>query len=565
MEYKESTFDKLVKTISTAEAQKMLKSIRDNVGASAYDFENSHTKQESAFSQNLKSHINLAQEPFFLRFIFRIIAFFTSSTVSAVHTKYLLKQLASELKRTAKPYYLPATNVFINDFYQSLKELRRTQLFFSGLLQAYDAEKGEFYIILSSFVSPEIYEALLKKTDPFSHIVTNDPMSNTRANLSRDIDTILGQLTEAQKTVLYDCAKSIEWIKNLCDASLDKALLRFSGPENESSCLAPSILSEMQVLSSVLNSARKIPDEVLQTLFLLYNKENIALNVDELKSESEKFKTEASNSLKSINRFLEVIPMVAILQYVSKDINWAPLKLEAGEDWYIFFKHAWKERLAKKWDEFLVEQEKEKLRAAMITTLEVNELQRLTYTPWEGLQFPYFFTKQMSIEFIKTLFTTTVPYFVQVLTVIAVNGKFVRKDNENEFVESFANLKQFAEFVQSFEALLSPEGEIGMGFEKLHREKVMGLSYKKNVEMLFKSVETNARQIISACTKILQSIYALLNGILSNNKKGLYATLSNLDTVNGPKTDEYMEKLRNVYKKISQCLSIFDSLEKIEK
>lgn len=565
MKNKESTFDKLVKTISTSEAQKMLEGIRDNISASSYDFADAQAKVESSFSENLKGHIDVTQEPFFLRIIFHIIAFFSSSNIQAVHNQYLLKQLSNELKKTAKPYYLAASNIFTNDFYLSLKELRRTQLFFSGLLQAYDSEKGEFYIILSSFVAHEIYQQLIEKTNPFPNPITNEDHTKTRAKASKDVDTLLSKLSEKQKAELYNCAKSIEWIKNLCDASLDKALLKFSGPENESTCLAPSILSEMQILSAVLNSARTIPDEVFQTLFLLYNKENITVKAEAFASESEKFKTDAINSLKSINQFIEIIPMVQILRYVGKDVTWKPLKIEAGEDWYIFFKHAWKERLSKKWDEFALEQEKSKLKQDMYTALELEELVPITYEPWSGLSFEYSFNKQLSFEFIKTLFKSAVPYFVQVLNVIAVNGKFVRKENASEFLESFANLQQFGEFIQSFEAMLSPEGEIGMGFERLKQESVIGLTYKKNLDLLLKSVETNARQIITNCTKIFQSLYAILNGIFTGGKKGLYATLINFETVNGGKTDEYMEKLRKVYKQVSQCLSIFDKLEKLEK
>lgn len=565
MKYKESTFDKLVKTISTDEAQKMLSSIKENVGASNYNFEDSKAKIESSFSKNLKGHVNVSDEPFILRIIFHLLAFFSSTTVNAIHNKYLLRQLASELKKTAKSYYSPTTNIFTNAFYLSLKELRRTQLFFSGLLQAYDSEKGEFYIILSSFIASDVYQALLQKTDPLPSLLNDDTTKSTRANMAKDVDNILTQLSESQKTALYECAKSIEWIKNLCDASLDKPLLKFSGPENELTCLATSILTEMQVLTSVLNSARKIPDEVIQTLFLLYNKENLAINAVELAKETEKFKTDATKSLNSINQFIEIIPMVQILRYVGKDVSWMPLKLEAGEDWYIFFKHAWKDRLTKKWDEFTLEQEKSLLRDNMKKTLEVETLEVLSYEPWVNMSLDYSFSKQLTMEFIKTIFKTVAPYFVQILNVIAINGIFIRKENGTEFLDTFNNLQQFGDFVQSFEAMLSPEGEIGAGFDKLRQEKVVGLTYKKNLDILLKSVETNARQIITNCSKIFQSLYAIFNGIFTGGKKGLYATLSNFDKVNGNKTDEYKEKLKKVYSQISQCLAIFDKLEKLEK
>lgn len=569
MVYKESTFDELVEKLSTDEARTMLDSIRKSVDATSYDFDNSENKLESGFSKNLIERVNISDEPFFVRIFLYIVAFFRSKSVQVVHNEYLLRQLATELKRIARDFYSTSTNTFTNEFYKSLKELRRTQLFFSGLLQAYDSEKGQFYIILSSFVAPKIYEALLKKTDPTSYSISDESnessIVNTRANYSRDVDTLLTQLNETQKNELYNSAKAIEWIKNLCDASIDKTLLQFTGVGDTQSCVASSILSEMQVLASVLNSVRKIPDEALQTLFLLYNEENIAINYNELENESQKFKEEATSALKAINQFTSIIPLTQILRYVARDISWKPTKFEAGEDWYIFFKHAWKERLSKKWDSFTAEKEKAKLIGDMLTTLEVEALLSLTFKPWEEIDLNYNFTKQLSFEFMKTLFKYLVPNFIQLLDIIFKNGKFVKKENQNEFNETFIELKQFSDFLLSFENMLSPEGEIGSSFAALKKEKLVGLTFKKQLDTLFKSIETNSRQLHSNCIKIFRSLYALLTGVFSANRKGLYATLTNLDKINRSKTEEYMEQLNKVFRQTSQILTILEALDKIEK
>ena len=563
MEYRESTFDELVKKISTDEARKMLDSIRENVDATAYTFESSDSSNNFVFSIGGKNRGNLTQEPFFIRIFLRIIAFFRSVSLQTAYNDYLLGKLATELKHIAKDYYSPTNGCFTDVFYTGLKELRKTQLFFLGLLQAYDTDKGEFYILLSSFIAPNIYEMLLKKTDPFTYSIGLDSVDNTRANYSREVDAILNQLTEEQKTELYTCAKAIEWIKNLCDVSIDKALLKFSGAENERTCLGITILSEMQLLTSVLASARRIPDEVLQTLFLLYNQENIAICYDELENESEKFKSDAADALKAIDRFTSIIPMIPILRHVAKDISWQPIHLEAGEDWYIFFKHAWKERLSKKWDSFTAEQEKTKIKQNMLAVLETDALLPLTYEPWQTINLNYDFSRRLSIEFLKTLFKTTVPHFLQILNIIAVNGKFIRRENATEFADTLSQLRQFSDFITSFEAMLSPEGEIGSGFENLKREKVVGLTFKKNLDTLLKRLETNAWQLIDNCTKIFTSLYAVLTGIMKRNKKGLYATLSNIDNVNANKTEEFLEKLQKVYKQISEILTILEKTKKL--
>lgn len=566
MKQAESTFDKLVQNISTSEARNMLESIKQNIAASSYVFEEQQPKSPISYTEAALGQVNVSQESFFVRLILSIVSFFKSTPIQVVYNDYLLKKLAKELHRIARLYYITSSSTFTSNFYQSLKELRKTQLFFSGLLQAYDSEKGEFYIILSSFIAPNVYEALLKKTDPFNYTISPDASINTRANYAKEVDSLITQLSEEQKGELYTCAKAIEWIKMLCDVSLDKALLKFSGSENDATCSAPTILSEMQILTSVLHSARHIPDEVLQTLFLLHQKESIAINSTELDTETDQFKENAVNALKSISQFVSIIPMVSILRYVGRDITWQPLRLESGEDWFIFFKHAWKERLSNKWDAFTAEQEKVKLRNKMCSVLEVEDLQKLSYEPWENFNLEYIFSKKLTMEFLKTFFTQIyVPHISPVLNVILVNGKFLRRENSTEFMEAFSQMQQFADMIRTFEEMLAPAGELGEGFEKLREEKVIGLTFKKNFDMLTKGLETNAHQIITACTKAVRSLYAILTGIISNNKKGLYSTLSNINTINGNKTDEYMEKLKKAYDQISQLLLILEHLAKIEK
>lgn len=560
----ESTFDTLVKTLSTSEAQKMLDSIKDNISASTYTFEStSGYKLDMVQGSNL-AKTSVAQENVFVRFILRIIAFFRSSPIQVIHNEYVLKQLAAELRRIARLYYVPSQNIFTQQFYQALKELRKTQLFFSGLLQAYDSSKGEFYIILSSFIAPTIYDSLLTKTDPFLGSFDNES-AMAKAHYIRELDVVLNQLSESQKSDIYTCAKAIEWIKNLCDASVDKALTRFAGPEGSETCVANTILSEMQILASVLNSVRKIPDEVLQTLFLLYEQENIATSSTDLETEIEKFKTDAIDSLRSISQFISVIPMVPILRYVSKDMSWQPLKIEAGEDWFVFFKHAWKERLNVKWDEFINNQEKIKLRTQMLSLLELDDLLPLSFEPWTLVPCNYVFSRQLSFEFLKTFFLRLYgPYLSQLFNVILVNGKFVRRENSTEFIETFSQFQQFGDFIHSFEFMLGPEGEIGSSFEKLKNEKLVGLTYKKNLDTLLKSIDVNAKQIITNVTKAVRSMYAILTGIFTGGKKGIYASLTNIDTINGNKTEEYLEKLKKVYEQMASMLNILERLEKIE-
>jgi len=561
-----STFDQLVKSLSTEETQSLLNSIQQSMDefSSAVPQE----EKEDNFSEKIREHQaeGLSNEPFFVRLWLSIRAFLRSIPLKVIYNEELLKRMAKNLKRTAGSYINISQNVYTGVFYKELKNLRKTQLFFTSLLSSYDSDKGSFYMLLSSFVSPATYEKLMKETNPFSIKIGSEVSANIRTGFLRKIDSVFSNLTDEEKREMYLCAQAIEWMKSFCSLALDKTLLRFAVvSDTNATCQALTIQPEMEVLSSILYSKKNLPHNLLQALFLMHAQENIIDDDSRMLKEADEFIKDAIEALGTIRIFLKQVPLLDITRYIKKDISWIPYKLTGGEDWFIYFKQAWYERFNQKWSTWSYEQKKFNIKVQMINLLKVGDLDSMKFCPWRNLWVDCKFRKEMPFLFLKTFFYAFYSQRVsETLKTILVEGSFYRHENLNEYTTSYNVLEHRKGEFEKFENRLSPTGDIGSTFVKIRAEKTATLKNKNQIEGLMHTIESEAKQLINSSIEALKSIELILTGILGGGKTSLYATITNWASIGGSNNGIFREEVATVKEQIHTMLNLLSLTEKLE-
>ena len=135
-----STFDKLVDSLSTEEAQAMLTHIAENMKMSE-DIQTDSKNEPLLSDTQVQKSIQINDEPFFIRLWLHLKSFFKALPIEKVYEEELIRRIGKGLQHEYKQYINIKENVFTKDFYELLRELRKTQLFFTSLLSAYDADK----------------------------------------------------------------------------------------------------------------------------------------------------------------------------------------------------------------------------------------------------------------------------------------------------------------------------------------------------------------------------------------------------------------------------------------
>ncbi len=565
MEKNNSTFDQLVKSLTTEETQALLSSIQ--AGMKGINAESIGANQEPDFVKlKPKDAVAFSEEPFLLRLWISLKAFLRSIPLEALYGEQLLKRLSAYLKKVAGDYILINKSIYTNKFYERLKELRKTQLFFSSILSSYDSSKGHFYLLLSSFTTPLTYEKLMKETDPFSVTIAGEVSPTMRTNFLRKIDAVFANLTDSEKSEMYKSAQALEWMRAFCSLSLDKTLLQFSqGDGSDLICPTLTIQPEIEILASILTSRKEIPQNLLQAMFLIASQEKMIDDNTRLKTEADEFIKDAVQALQNIKKFYIAIPIVDITRYIKKDINWQPYKIEGGEDWFIYFKQAWYERFNQKWMKWSYEQKKYNLKLKMLNFLKVDDLEGVQFLPWQNLWIPCLFKKELAYSFLKTML---INFYEQklssVLKIILIEGSFYKRENLNEYTTSYNVLQHRRAEFNHYEQRLSPTGDIGLAFAKIRQEKTASLKNKNKIEGLMKSVESEAKQIILSTVEALKSLDIILTGIIGGGKSSIYASLANWTNIQGVKNAQFRENVMIVKEQIHTIVDLYTIAEKLE-
>ncbi len=124
-----STFDKLVNTLSNDETQTMLARIAESMKAS--EEIQKTTAQETVFiNRGIQKKITIADESFFVRFWLKFLSFIQSIPIEKLYENELLKRIGKNLHQNHRNYVNTKKRLFLTDFFNALRELRKTQLFF---------------------------------------------------------------------------------------------------------------------------------------------------------------------------------------------------------------------------------------------------------------------------------------------------------------------------------------------------------------------------------------------------------------------------------------------------
>lgn len=191
MEEKASTFESLVATLSKEETKRLL----DNIKSSMQNIQreaSSSAPVETESESKEASSIDISKESIFLRLWLKIISIIKSIPIESLYQKELVKRIGYSLKQEASEYIDVDKKIYTTNLYNLLSNLRKTQVFFSSILDSYASEKNVFYMLLLSFTSSSLYQELLNTCSSFGK--ENDTSNKRKNEILKKLNTGLRTL-----------------------------------------------------------------------------------------------------------------------------------------------------------------------------------------------------------------------------------------------------------------------------------------------------------------------------------------------------------------------------------
>lgn len=565
MEERASTFENLVATLSKEETKRLL----DNIKSSMQNIQDEVQREDSVEKESEPkeaSSIDISKESIFLRLWLKLISIIKSVPVESLYQKELVKRIGFSLREAATEYIDISKKIYTTQFYNLLSSLRKTQVFFSGVLDSYNSEKNTFYMLLLTFVSNSFYKKLLDTSSSFANDA-NDTSNQRKNAILKDIERVIADIDIDVKTQMYQTSQAIEWMRTFCDFSLDKVLLKFTVQGEETTCSIVAIQNEIELLSSILASSKTIPVPLLQTLLLLQQKDSLPIDtqnggdLQDYTKKTDQFVSEALISLSSIQEFKTKVPFRQIVRYVKQDITWMPIEFKGGEDWFLYFKHAWRDFFLQKWAEWNVNIQKSNITSKMLGLVGKKSLEVLLYKPWRAILGSVILKNETLVEFFKTFFKTT--YTEQIapnLKIVLNEGSFYRSDTLSEFTSYYTALSLVTKEIEDFEKELSPESVIGSSFASIVESGVLTIKTKAQMENLVKNIEGDMKRIVDRILENVKSVHAILLSIIGEERGAGNVKLTNLSSIQGANNKQFQKEIGRTKDILSEIISIVEQV-----
>ncbi|GMO49158.1 MAG: hypothetical protein Ta2G_05820 [Termitinemataceae bacterium] len=499
--------------------------------------------EEERLPQSENNEVQFARLSFCQRMINALVAFFTGKSSMAVFVSDIVSKEGRAIDLAYPGIYDYQQSLLKEDFQVELKKLKEAaRFFYTALDSSVNRRQGDFFVFLGSIELPDVHNALLSGTDP-SVCVLEHPLTalpQVRKIALSFIEKTLGQLSPEDRSVMYQNARSLLYLKQLASFLYDRFILSFNKQQGGNDLICPVSLVKNQLISlcNILYSLRNPPSlNLLSAMFVFIMQEHINEDGFEEDEEMQKFTNRAEKALGEIRTFNRRVPIVRILRCATRDMSFAPVQISCAEDWFTKYRDTWIKNVNEAFDVYIIQKRK-----AKIDKLYIDLFDNFKIEPFRNVQtdenddgIPVEQIKNISIllAFHKKIF---MPEINVVLRPILINGNFQKKENRIEFTESYNVLIRLDDSIKSFTDKLSANGEFGKRWEQLNGEVQSVTVRRRKSTSLFEEIEYIERNIIEETYKQLIIMEKILSGIVGTKEDSSYGILTNIPEISGKGT-----------------------------
>lgn len=561
------TFYSLVSGLQNEERLEMLRKMQSQASSGSAILETQEIPEEE--SPEFTYTARLKRESIFLRIWLFLKSIFTSTPVESLYNDSLVAKISHKIESSSPGLLDYSKQCLSYVFCDKLTELKSAARFFSEYLATYEKNPGSFYVLLGSIIMPQIGEIMDKEADPYVYSLNKEITTEMRTSLLRKMDDVLQKINPEQKAQMYACVRSIEWLRLLNRLPFEDILSKFSSVVNDvKSCPFSLVESEIQVFAKTLCNGHTIPNEVLEALYL-FNRREITSGGDYDSSDANdggsSFVEKASSELSIISMFISSVPMRSVARVVTNNAVFLPGDFTGGEDWYVKYKAEWKRLFDCKWELWLRDCKKEKIRYKISTYFLMGNFPLFPRRPWNelwgGIQFSYELTLGFIYSFMKDIYAQ----YTGALKTITLEGDFALKDNRFEFTEVVNKFTQINRQLDELLIKLGANGEYGAEFEKYISLKSKTKTGVQKISGIMEDIEDLCQTTVNVFGESCRMMEHLLRGFLGVEQDAHFATLTNFSSLRGRENNQFREEVETIVLGVNHALEIVKDLEPVDK
>ncbi|MBO5116624.1 MAG: hypothetical protein J6C25_03865 [Treponema sp.] len=560
---KRDAFDKLVAGLNTEDRNIMLSKLNANK-TQTVKFVNTEVYEQK---EDTRLSLRLKNESVFYKFLLWLRSLFSKEKIEELYSEDLIAKIAKSVDREFPHLIHHQQNVLDSIFYERLKALKDCADFFKPYFALIEDSIGDFYVFLSSFVTPQIADEINSKADPFTLPFSKVPSNEVKKDLVIKMDKVLKDMAPTTKNSLYAAVSSTNWLMQFTKLPFLHFLSQFTNISGDAyTCPYSNARNDFIHFAKVFTNVLTVENNVLEAIFLFSQRKNITDNAQEkdIDKAVNEFLSKTNMHFSTIQMFISGVPIVKLGKIINRDVTWSPENMEGAEAWFPSFRNQWHKIIDIRWNDWQRERKKSMLSDDLKNDFMLDGFPVMQYKPWELLWTRVPFSCELTGGFLSWFALEKFPKIIPDLNTLMMEGVFVNNENRNEYSEALSEFIACNNQMQDLLHRLSEEGEYGQKFIEFSESKVRSFQTQNQIDSMMSTTESEIRDVLKRFCKTCRTIELIFHGIFDDEKDGVHETLQNYSTIKGPHNRQYRENLGKIRKILKSATFYIAELEPID-
>ena len=560
---KRDAFDKLVAGLNTEDRNIMLSKLNANK-TQTVKFVNTEVYEQK---EDTRLSLRLKNESVFYKFLLWLRSLFSKEKIEELYSEDLIAKIAKSVDREFPHLIHHQQNVLDSIFYERLKALKDCADFFKPYFALIEDSLGDFYVFLSSFVTPQIADEINSKADPFTLPFSKVPSNEVKKDLVIKMDKVLKDMAPTTKNSLYTAISSTNWLMQFTKLPFLHFLSQFTNISGDAyTCPYSNARNDFIHFAKVFTNVLTVENNVLEAIFLFSQRKNITDNTQEkdIDKAVNEFLSKTNMHFSTIQMFISGVPIVKLGKIINRDVTWSPENMEGAEAWFPSFRNQWHKIIDIRWNDWQRERKKSMLSDDLKNDFMLDGFPVMQYKPWELLWTRVPFSCELTGGFLSWFALEKFPKIIPDLNTLMMEGVFVNNENRNEYSEALSEFIACNNQMQDLLHRLSEEGEYGQKFIEFSESKVRSFQTQNQIDSMMSTTESEIRDVLKRFCKTCRTIELIFHGIFDDEKDGVHETLQNYSTIKGSHNRQYRENLGKIRKILKSATFYIAELEPID-
>ena len=504
------------------------------------------------------------------RIYIRLIGFFTGEGVIKLTEKLLLRRMERKIARM-EPRLVDYRRGLVNPYlFQSVEKLNSAVgVFKSPLSRVMAKDKPDFYALIGKLEFEDIHEDLENNTNPdrliaeFPNLSPEEVKKKLKASLEEILTNIIPDRRQRMRMHTVILARMMVLVRFSYDRILKSFPVLANGQMGSASL--KRVKTPLMELGDALFGFHTSPSAILlEAMFLFELQDSISKAHHLLEQELTVRIDRAIAALDIIRNVHLDIPWLMLLRTLAGDVHYTPSLKRVGEDWFTVFKNFWEDRLGIRYSAWSDRRRYLDIQESLAALWNMKEIPMVP--GYRNVDFPDFAQPKHGVSYAvaRIILLDIFPGRLHhVLNRIKVEGEFYKKENSVEFEKTFNFFIRSLDKIHTFDARLSPEGDLGMQLARLNRGEAAGVETTTQIEKLALLIDREGQGIVLPLINEMKAMHRLLKGIV-DGRGGAYDSLSNMAEIAGKESERFRRRLENMIHLIERSMNLLTDLITLE-